>query len=369
MRIAYDATSLFDPRTGVGAFARSVLERLAVRPDVDVVAFAASWRGRGQLPTLVPPKVEVANRPMAARPLRAAWRHSSLPPIEWWTGAVDVVHGPNFVVPPARRAGRLATVHDLTPVRYPELCTADTRQYPDLLRRAIRTGAHIHAVSHFVAEEVVAELGADPERVHVIANGVDAVSGGNPSRGVALAGSDRYVLSLSTIEPRKDLPSLVAAFDAMAADHDDLRLVVAGPDGWGTVAYETAVAAAAHRDRIVRLGFVSDPDRAALLAGASVLAYPSRYEGFGLPPLEAMSVGVPVVATTAGALPEVLGDAALFVRVGDVDELASALGQITSDGTLRSRLSAAGRARAARYTWERCATELVELYARISRRG
>jgi alpha-1,3-rhamnosyl/mannosyltransferase len=270
------------------------------------------------------------------------------------------------VVPPARRAARLATVHDLTPVRFPELCTSDTLQYPGLLRRALAGGAHVHTVSRYVADEVVAELGADPAMVHVIHNGVDAVAGGDAARGVALAGGNRFVLSIATIEPRKDLPSLVAAFDAVAAADADLRLVVAGRDGWGTAAYEAAVAKAAHRDRIVRLGFVTGDDRAALLAATTVLAYPSLYEGFGLPPLEAMTAGVPVVATRAGALPEILGDAAEWADVGDVDGLAEAISVVLDDYRLRHSLIDKGHAQVARYTWDRCADDLVALYRSLT---
>ena len=114
---------------------------------------------------------------MAARPLRALWERADHPRIDWWTGPVDVVHGPNFVAPPSR-APTLATVHDLTPVHFPELCTSDTRQYPALLRRALKRGTHVHAVSAFVRDEVCTLLDAAPERVHVVPNGVAAVTGG-----------------------------------------------------------------------------------------------------------------------------------------------------------------------------------------------
>jgi glycosyltransferase involved in cell wall biosynthesis len=141
---------------------------------------------------------------------------------------------------------------------------------------------------------------------------------------------------------------------------------VAGPDGWGAEAFAEAVAAARHRDRIVRVGYVSDPARAALLRAASVFAFPSRYEGFGLPPLEAMTAGVPVVATDAGSLPEVLGDAALLVPVGDDVALAAALGRALEDEAERERLVTAGLRRAAMYSWSRCAGGLVDLYRRAA---
>jgi len=366
VRVAFDITPLHDRRTGVGAFTGEVLQRLAVRDDVEVVGYSVSWRGRDQLTRgVVPPGVTVVRRPMAAQPLRRLWRRVDWPPIEWWTGRVDVVHGPNFVVPPSRRAHELVTIHDLTFVRFPELCTRDTLQYPDLIRSAVRRGAHVHAVSSFVAQEVVDEYGIDGARVHVVPNGVDPVHHGRADNGQRTAGGPRYILAIGTIEPRKDHPLLVAAFDALAASDAELRLVIVGQDGWGAEAFTAAVARAQHRDRIVRTGFVDDEARADLLAGASVFAYPSRYAGFGLPPLEAMAAGVPVVATRAGALPETLGTAALFVDPGDVDGLAGALDRALTDTTLRERLVADGHQRARAYSWDATADAVAGLYAQL----
>ena len=363
MRVGFDVTALYTAHTGVGVFTSEVLRRLA-RDDLSVVAYAVTWRGRGRLRSMVPAGVDTARGLMAARPLRASWQRTDHPRIDWWTGPVDVVHGPNFVVPPSR-VPALATVHDLTPVHFPELCTADTLQYPALLRRALRRGAHIHAVSAFVRDEVCSVLGAPPERVHVVPNGVVPVSGGDAARGTAAAGGP-YVLALGTVEPRKDLPRLVAAFDAIAAGQPDLRLVVAGPDGWGVEGFREAVDAATHRDRIVRLGWVDDGTRADLLAGSSVFAYPSRYEGFGLPPLEAMAAGVPVVTTRAGALPEVVGDAAELVDPGDTDGLAAALQRVLTDDARRAELVERGRARATQFSWDATADGIVAVYRTLT---
>lgn len=370
-RVAVDGTPLLGPRTGVGVFTAELLARLALDPEVTVTAWAATWRGRGDLPALVPSEVRVPRLPMAARPLRELWLRTDLAPLEWWTGPLDVAHGTNFVVPPTRRAARLVTVHDLTPLRFPELCTPDTRQYPALLRRALAGGAHVHTVSRYVADEVVDLLGAPPERVHVVPNGVSTAppAGGEPAAAAAAVPDGPFVLALGTVEPRKDLPGLVAAFDRLAGHHPDLALVIAGPDGWGADTLATAVARSPHRPRIRRTGWVDGPTRAALLARAAVLAYPSRYEGFGLPPLEAMAAGVPVVATDAGALPEVLGDAAVLVPVGDPDALAGALERVLVDDAVRADLVERGRQRASGYSWDVTAAGLRDCYRRLGSRA
>jgi glycosyltransferase involved in cell wall biosynthesis len=368
--VAVDATPLLGPRTGIGRFTAAVLAGLAERPEVEPVAFGATWRGRGRLDLLVPTGVRAASRPMAARPLRAAWGRLGRPAIEWWTGPVDVVHGTNFVVPPARRAAEVVTVHDLTSVHFPELCTPDVRRYPDLLRRALDRGAWVHAVSHFVADEVVAELGAPPERVRAVPNGgPDPGPPGDPAAGRARAGADRYVLVLATVEPRKDHPTLVRALAsaALAGPLADVRLVLAGPDGWGAEALTEALARSPAADRVTRLGWVHDTARADLLAGAAVLAYPSRYEGFGLPPLEAMAAGTPVVATAVGAVPEVVGDAALLVPPGDADALAEALRDVLVDADRADELRRRGRARVATFSWDRTVDGLIALYDEATR--
>jgi glycosyltransferase involved in cell wall biosynthesis len=361
VRLAVDATALHDARTGIGVVTHELLARLAGRPDVEVVAFSVSWRGRRSIGDLVPPGVAVASRPMAARPLRAAWRRAGWPPIEWWTGRVDAVLGTNFVVPPTGAGvARVAVVHDLTAWRFPELCTADTLQYPALVARAVTSGAHVVSPSHFVAGEVVERIGARPDAVHAVPWAAGHAGTGDAGRGRVLAGGRRYVLSLGTIEPRKDHALLVRAFDQVAAGDPGLRLVVAGPDGWGVEQYEAAVARARHRDRIVRLGYVDDTSRADLLAGATTFAYPSVYEGFGLPPLEALAAGVPVVTTDVGALREVVGTAADLVPVGDASALADALIRVLAlDDDQRAARAERGRRLAAARSWDDVAADVL----------
>jgi glycosyltransferase involved in cell wall biosynthesis len=379
--VGFDATACLGVRTGVGRFASEVLGRIADDPGLEVHAFVVSWRGRDALAAVAPPGARVVRRPMAARPLRLAWARLDRPRIETWTGPLDVVHGPNYVVPPSRRAARIVTVHDLTPLRFPELANLDTRAYPALVAAAVARGAWVQTPTEFVRDEVIEHFAVDPGRVVAVPYGVTPpgpeVPGTAAGVGRRRAGVDRYVLALGTVEPRKDLTALVAAFDRVAGGDRDVGLVIAGQDGWGADEVTAAIADARHTTRIVRLGHVDESARVALLRGAAVLAYPSRYEGFGLPPLEAMDIGVPVVCTNAGSLPEVLGDAADYVdaalleadRDAGVDALAEALRRVLTDEARRAELVELGRARAARYSWDRTAGAIAELYRRVSAPG
>jgi glycosyltransferase involved in cell wall biosynthesis len=365
MRVALDATSLYDVRSGVGRFTECVLHGVAREPSVDPLAYAVTWRGAGRLEDLLPAGVSPAHRRrMAAMPLRRAWARGDHPRIERWTGPVDVVHGTNFVVPPTRGAA-VVTIHDLTYLHFPEMCTADVLQYPALVGRALQRGATVHTVSEFVRAEVLDHYRLEPERVVAVPNGITSAEPGDPGRGHAMAGGERYVTAIGTVEPRKDLPGLVRAFDQVAGEDPDLRLVIAGADGWGAEALTEAVAAARHAARVVRLGWVDDASRAHLLAGATALVLPSRYEGFGLTAGEAMAAGTPVVATAAGAIPEVVGDAAVLVPPADTDALAGAIQAVTTDHEQQAALVRRGRQRAALFTWDRTVAGLVALWRAV----
>jgi glycosyltransferase involved in cell wall biosynthesis len=367
LRVALDATPLLGQPTGVGNFCAGALLGLGARTDLDVHAFAVSWRRRGEVGRRLPRGVRFEQHSMPARPLHWLWSQGSFPPIEWFIGAADVVHGTNFVVPPTRAAARVVTVHDLTAVRFPELCDAPSLRFPTLIRRAVAAGAWVHTPSAFVAAEVIEAFGVAPERVRAVHSGIPPLdpllaTSERPARARLPPGLRRYLLAVGTAEPRKDLPGLVRAFDALAADRLDLGLVLVGADGWGVTALDEAVAASAFASRIVRTGWATDAARADLLRGAAALVYPSLYEGFGFPPLEAMAAGVPVVATRVGALPEVLGDAAALVGPGDVDGLAGAIAAILDSPERAEALVSRGRGRAAQFSWDRCADGLAALY-------
>lgn len=364
MRLALDGTPLLGFRSGIGEVVAGIAPELARRPDVELVAYALTLRGRNELAASLPPGTRSATRPYPARLVRQAWLRSEIPGIERWTGPVDVVHGTNYVAPPTK-AGEVVSVYDLGFLRYPEFVAADALDYPELLRRAIRRGAWIHTTSDFVRDEVVAAFPVPAERVVRVYPGVPPVRGGEAANGHALARTTRYVLAVGTIEPRKNYPVLVRAFDALAADDPDLRLVVAGTRGWGSDDFDAALTAARHRDRVHAPGYVSAGDRADLLAGASVLAFPSHYEGFGFPPLEAMAADIPVVATRAGAVPEVVGDAALLVDPDDADALSDALRTVLTDDATRRELVARGRTRHDGFSWARTVDGLLDVYRAV----
>ncbi len=355
-----DVTALLGSTTGVGQMTKQLAERLPRYPSLELTGVVASWRGRSRLGDVVPPGWLVKPLPLPARLTHASWRRFERPRLRGF----DLVHGPNYVVPPTDGAARLVTVHDLTAWRFPELVDHHSQHYPRHLKRAVAEGAEIHAVSLFVADEIEAELGIHRDRIHVIHNGYEPIHAGDGARGRSLIGAP-YVLAIGTVEPRKDYVSLVRAMAAIWPILPDVKLVIAGAEGWGAGQLDDVIAELGVGANIKRLGYVSDPVKADLLMGSELLAYPSIYEGFGLPILEAMGAGVPVVSTSAGAIPEIAGRAAVLVEPRDPSALAGALLSVLEDDELRTHLIEAGRRQVVGYSWDQAAEQLIKTYHQL----
>jgi glycosyltransferase involved in cell wall biosynthesis len=364
LRVGLDATPLLGPRTGIGRYVEHLVRELALT-GTDLTATAFTLRGAGALPAAVPPGVAVRHRPVPARARRAAWQRVDLPPVEWLTGRVEVFHGTNFVLPPLRRAGGVVTVHDLSYLHYPHTVAAASLGYRTLVPRGLRRAAVVLTPSNAVAEEVRAEYGLG-DRVLATPLGVDAAwfdaVPAEPQWLAAHGLPERYLLFVGTVEPRKGLPTLLEALRELHADAAGGQvppLVLVGPPGWGPQLRTAALPAGAVRS----IGYLDSADLRRLVAGAAALVFPSVYEGFGLPPLEAFAAGTPVVASDLPVVREVTGELALLAPPGDAAALAGALRTVLAgDGGPAAR--AARQARARGFSWAATAAATHAAYVR-----
>lgn len=367
MRIVVDARpAVFPQKTGVGYYTWHLLRLLPqVDPSTTYVAWylnAGALLGGPRRPLRALAAHNLVHRGI---PIPAAWferlsERFDLPRIEWFTRP-DVLFGPNFVPPPTRARRLVVTVHDLAFRRFPETAPHSTRWWLARLDRTLGRATRIIAVSESTRRDLLELYGVEPARISVIPLGVDR-SMFRPSPRDATEGmrsrfglDGPYLLSVGGIEPRKNLPAVLSAFARLGPD---LRLVIAGagvdwnPEGTGLLREALRSLPAETRRRVVQTGYVSEGDKVALLSGAEALVYPSLYEGFGLPVLEAMACGTPVVTSDRSSLPEVAGEAALLVDPDDPEAIAVAVDRVLSEGRLREHLREAGLERAAGFTWE-----------------
>ncbi|MFN2608182.1 MAG: glycosyltransferase family 4 protein [Acidimicrobiales bacterium] len=361
-RIGFDGTPLLGPKTGVGWYTHELIDAVARRsPDDDVLVFPISWRTARMLHLDPPhrPNVRVARRMAPARPLWAMWDRVPFPPVEWLVEC-DVFHATNFISPPSLKVPTVVTVHDIGFVRHPESVPPAITRMARLLPTVLRRASVVVAVSNFTADELCWWMPEIADRISVIHNGSHrrAVAPSDPG----LPPGPPYALLLGTLEPRKNVTLALDALRILRASGRELRLVLAGSP---SPLFDLP---AALRKRglgppeVVRTGYVDDARLAGLMAGATLLAFPSLYEGFGMPVVEAMESGIPVVAARAGATPEIAGDAAALVDPDDAEGFADAMYRVATDDDLRARMVAAGRERATRFSWDRAAASAIRLY-------
>jgi glycosyltransferase involved in cell wall biosynthesis len=367
--------------TGVGHYAREMILRL---PDVDPTSTYVAWylNARRLLRPWRWDRRFFPRRPNLVErwtPIPATWfERTSMryeqPPLERLL-RFDVLWATNFVPPPTRTRRLVLTVHDLAFRRFPDSAPTATRRWLARLDRALRQAGEIVTPSEATRSDLLDLYPVDAERVTAIHHGIDherfrpapPEEVDRVRRGYGIDGP--YLLFVGGLEPRKNLPALLEAYAAL---DDAIRpaLVLAGasvpwnPEGRAAMMAALGRLPAAARGRVVLTGYVADPDRAPLYTGAAALAFPSRYEGFGFPVLEAMACGTPVVTSNVSSLPEVAGDAALLVDPTDRESIADGLRRVLEDDRLAGRLRRDGPARASAFTWDRAARRTADVLRR-----
>jgi glycosyltransferase involved in cell wall biosynthesis len=386
MRIALDYTTGIYPGAGVARNTRSLVRALASIDDRNEYRLFYAARG---LPKPTPETAQAARLfrahrnfrpvalPVSVRQMFAVWQRLRLPvPVDLFTGRCDVVHSPDFVSPPHRAGADVITVHDLSFLVVPECAEPKLAAFlGKTVPRAVERADAIVAVSNQTKHDLVRLLRVPEDKVTVAYNGVDARF--RPMRGEEHASTrealrrkmglpGRFVLHVGTLEPRKNLDRLVQAY-AKVAGGRDIALVLAGRKGW---LYEPILRAAEEANRhdgaqVMFVDYVYDDDLPLLYNMAEVFAYPSVYEGFGLPAAEAMACGTPTLVSHDGALAEVVGEAAVKVDAQSVESIAEGLARLLDDPDLRARLAAAGPGQVAPFTWDAAARQVLGVYERL----
>ncbi|HKP51121.1 MAG TPA: glycosyltransferase family 1 protein [Chloroflexia bacterium] len=402
MHIAFDYTTGIYPGAGIARYTRSLISSLSHLDRENHYSLFYASRG---LPRPTPeteqadalfashPNFRPVPLPVSVRQMFALWQRLRLPiGVDRFTGRCDVMHSPDFVSPPHRTGADVITVHDLSFLVVPEcaepkLAAFLSRSVPAAVRRA----DHIIAVSHQTKKDLIRLLSVPPDKITVAHNGIDArfqkaegrrqkaeVENGNPKSKIQNPKlshlPDEFILHVGTLEPRKNLKRLVEAYGLLLAKSEirnpksEIALVLAGRKGW---LYEPILEAAERVNsaggRIIFVDYVYDSDLPVLYNMATVFAYPSLYEGFGLPAAEALACGVPTLVSTDGALSEVVGNAAIKVDPRSVEDIASGLEQLLSDDGLRATLSAKGPSQVAPFTWDAAARTVLDVYRRAAR--
>ena len=384
MRIAIDARPAVDPRrTGIGMYTQALARHVpAAMPDDRFLAWYLDVKGLGRAARRfagwAPNLREHASR-IPSRVFGPVSSRFGVPRLEWLAGRSDLVIATNFLPPPTSSRGVVLVVHDLAFDTMPETAPHHDRRWRRAFARRLRDAAAVIVPSEATRTDLLAHHAVDVARVHVVAHGTDAdaFTPASPIEVDELRARRRidgpYIAFLGGLEPRKNLERLVEAFGLL--DDRDVSLVIAGGAVRWAPAYATQVERAVEslpserQTRVLQLGYVDDVDRRALLSGAEILAYPSLAEGFGFPVLEGFAANVPVLTSSTSSLPEVAGGAAMLVDPTDPAAIAAGLNELLEDNDLRNVMRAAGTARVAGFTWQRCARETAAVLRLAAQHG
>jgi glycosyltransferase involved in cell wall biosynthesis len=361
LRIGVDIRPFYEPLTGVGWYLYHLLHHLAQRNDVELYLFGdARVTDRGPvLHAELPANAHLCVFDLRGQPeSRLARPMTAAAYVLWmWLLDCDLVFGANYFLPRLMGAvakRRAITIHDLTYKRFPELLQKETLDNLEAqMQREIALSDAIVTVSESTRDDVLHYYQVDPRRVHAIHSGLPELPSPTP-----LNLPKRYILFVSTVEPRKNLPLLLDAFDSLREYNGSL--VVAGKIGWKS----DEIVRRLKTPRVAHLDYVKPAQLATAYRNADVFVFPSIYEGFGFPVLEAMAHGVPVIAARSSSLPEIGGDAALYFDPGDREELVVQLRRVLSDETVRREMIERGLARAAEFRWERTAERTLGVFRR-----
>ncbi len=353
MRVALDWGPLLDPPTGIGRYTTELARALEPR-GVQVVRYAVAARGHVSEP--------IKRWRAPARAAQLLWQRWGGPAIEALVGDVDVVHATNYVLPPLAKARGVVTVHDLS--FYRNDAWSGRPRLRSILPSSLDRASMVLAPSRAVADEIAERFTIEKDRLAVTYLGVAPhFFGATPLADTTLHGMGihpPFAVAVGNIQPRKNLHRLLKAWALAADELDGWTLVLAGPRGWGRELPPT--------DNVVMPGWVADETLPGLLAAADIFCYPSLYEGFGLPPLEAMATGTAALVGAYPAARELLGDTAVLVEPEDIESIAEGLRCLARDRPLRRRLQVTGKSTASSYTWERTAAETVAAYRKALER-
>ncbi len=370
MRICIDIQAAVAQRAGVGRYTQQLVEHLGETAGADDLSlFYFDFQRRGlSFPT--PNAGQHAVRWCPGRVAEQAWKRLYWPPFNWFAGKADLYHFPNFTIPPLSRGRKVVTIHDMGFVRFPEFTEErNLRHLTSVIHRTAAQADAIITVSRFSGAEVASLLKVSPDRIHPIHLGISP-SYTRPPRDHIEAMRRRYgitrpyLLTVGTVEPRKNMPFLIDVFEGLKDFDGDL--VIAGMRGWKFEPILERFRSSSQAARIRYLEYVAEADLPALYAGAEVFALTSHYEGFGLPPLEAMACGTPVISSNGGSLPEVLGSAALTLPVSDRTQWVQALSRLLTDTTQRQALAQAGLRHAAGFSWHETARKTWDVYRKVA---
>ena len=354
VRILMDYRPALRQRTGAGEYVHRLAGALqaCLGPSDSLTVFSSSWKDRLDRASIPGATHVDARVPVSL--LNLAWHRLEWPPVEWFGGPVDIAQSMHPLLLPARTGLQFITIHDLYFLDQPGQTSAEIRRdYPALAGHHARRAAGVIAPSLYTKRKIQDRLGVPPDRVIVCSPGAPQWT---PREEPARPGP---ILFVGTVEPRKNVPGLLRAYAALVRDDPsapDLVLAGRAPSGPGA---NPTIDGVSIEERVQRLGYVDEPTRLALYRAASMLVLPSFDEGFGLPALEAMTLGVPVVAASRGSLPEVLGGAGILVDPDDHAAMAAAMRTVLRDPAERRRMTAAGLVRARAYSWDVCRPPLI----------